>query len=270
MTEQTSEATDRHSPADRNKPMDRDSGRTIAATALAATSVVVAAVWATILTIDPAATIGATPGEPATDSVVLDVPTGATLTSDIDIEIETVVEHRAQPGTTATDAGPVTDFSGHDIRIVGDSLALSAADELSESFNVRLHVDAESGRALNGSMTALTEAGRGEPDLVVIGLGTNDWDGPTDYGDRIDKALGRVETAGCVVWVNAQEFRDGLTTVNEAIDTAARRHGFAVARWSDLAGSPDLHLSDGYHLSPNGQALYADLVVATAAVNCQL
>ncbi|MCP4227000.1 MAG: hypothetical protein GY773_26965, partial [Actinomycetia bacterium] len=54
----------------------------------------------------------------------------------------------------------------------------------------------------------------------------------------------------------------------EALEAASQRHGFAIARWSDLAGSPELHLSDGYHLSADGQALYADLVVATAVTAC--
>ncbi|HEC10236.1 MAG TPA: hypothetical protein ENI86_11850 [Acidimicrobiales bacterium] len=165
---------------------------------------------------------------------------------------------------------------GRSIDVVGDSLGVSVTDELRALLpGSALHVDAEVGRPLSVALSSLRAVGRSAPDIVVIEIGTNDWGVPAGYEDQVRRALEAVEGASCVVWVNAQEFRSGLVTVNRTIDTvlgevAAERPETAmtVARWSDLADPPELHGADGYHLSAQGQRLMADLIVATVVDTC--
>ncbi len=223
----------------------------------------VALAWVTVLgatgdplnpAVDEAATATTVPG-PTTTSVA---PTTSTT-----VEVEAVTAVDAS-GAAASDTAP--DFTDLRIEVVGDSLAASTIDELRSRFDgAAIGADTEPGRSLRGSLSALTAAGAAAPDIAVVVLGTNDWNGPDDYPEQLDGAAVRLDGAQCVVWVDTQEFRDGLVSVNEDIAAAAVRHDWLVARWSALAGPSELHTSDGYHLSPAGQELLADLVVATAA-----
>lgn len=257
MTE-TEEHTNRRSAA---------AGKYLGPIALLMSCVVVASVWVIVATsgaslrVESRAAAAAVPAaataEPLAEATV--EPTG---------EIESVVTGADPPDSPAGDGDALgSRFDGYSIAVVGDSLTLSAADELDLAFGVPMFIDAEAGRSLYGADQALIAAAATRPDILVVGLGTNDWTGPPDYGQEIDDALNLVD-APCTVWVNAQEFRDGLVVTNAAIDEASQRNGFTVARWSDLAGPSELHLSDGYHLTEAGQSLYADLVVETAAASC--
>ena len=167
-------------------------------------------------------------------------------------------------------------LNGRSVSMVGDSLGVSVTDELRDLLpGIGLHIDAEVGRPLWAALPPLRSAGRSGPDIVVIEIGTNDWGVPAGYDKQVRKALDSVSGARCVIWVNAQEFRPGLVTVNETIDTvlnevAGENPGtsMAVARWSDISDPPSLHGRDGYHLSAQGQRLMADLIVASVVDTC--
>ncbi len=160
-------------------------------------------------------------------------------------------------------------FVAQSVEVVGDSLAASAADELRLAFDpATVSVDAETGRPLRIAGVALRAAAATRPDVIVVALGTNDWDGPADYAEQLDQAAEYIAGPSCVVWVNVQQFRPGLASVNAEIDAAANRHGWVIANWSALAGPDDLHTTDGYHLSQAGQTLFADLIAATTATGC--
>ncbi len=178
------------------------------------------------------------------------------------------------PPVMPPDAAELLD--GRSVDLVGDSLGVSFSDELRGSLpGVELRIDAEVGRPLSLALSPLRSVGRSDPDIVVVEIGTNDWGVPAGYEDQVRRALDSVAGASCVVWVNAQEFRPGLVTVNDTIDRvvadlAASRPSLSisVARWSDIADPPELHGSDGYHLSAQGQRLMTDLIVATVIDTC--
>ena len=233
------------------------------AAALCAACGVILGAWALILTTPaPASSLSQPAALPSAETSLV-----ATAEPTETTEIAPVVSDASDVRGSSDVVVSASPFAGRTIAVVGDSLTLSAADELEDGFGVDLVVDAETGRSLYGATSALRRAGQAQPDIVIVGLGTNDWTGPPDYGERIDEAIALLGQT-CAVWVNAQVFEDGLAVVNSAIDAAAERHGFVVARWSDLSGPPELHLSDGYHLNQDGQNLYADLVVSTAAAAC--
>ena len=227
--------------------------------------VAVAAAWLIVLgaadTAEGSAAASPTSIAPAT-STTTTAPVASTTSSTVaEVESVTAVDAAANSAVAET-----ADFTGLRIEIVGDSLAASTANELRARFDgAQLGFDTEPGRSLRGGAAALRAAGAVSPDLAVVVLGTNDWNGPEDYPEQLDDAAERLAGAACVVWADAQEFRDGLVSVNEDIRDAAERHGWLVAPWSALAGPSELHTSDGYHLSAAGQELLADLIVATAS-----
>lgn len=225
----------------------------------------IAVTWFIIVSTDGSGRAGASPATtplPATTAAPT-VAAPTTTVTDADAEVVSVVE-----AATVTDESTLP-FDGLRIEVVGDSLAASAADELRDRFDTDdFGIDVEPGRPLRAANAAFNAAAANDPDVVVVVLGTNDWDGPANYDEQLDAAAARLVGVPCVVWADAQEFRPGLESVNVDIAEAADRHGWLVARWSAFAGPAELHTTDGYHLSSEGQALLADLIVATVADGC--
>ena len=236
----------------------------------------VAGAWVAVLAATGATVDIATPAAAQSVSVDPGSEVGPTAAAEGDVEIAasvSVADSASITGGAASNpSAPETDnqvFAGKHIEIVGDSLVASATDVLGTVFaGAELGIDAEIGRPLRISGPALRAAAAAEPDAVVVALGTNDWDGPADYDEQLATAAADLEGARCVVWVDAQEFRPGLVDVNADIRAAAARYGWTVVAWSSFAGPAELHLSDGYHLSPEGRELYADLIGASVATAC--
>jgi lysophospholipase L1-like esterase len=162
---------------------------------------------------------------------------------------------------------PITDFSHRRVDMVGDSLLLSARQEIREAFDhvESLDIDAVEGRPLAGGQSALRRIGDNDPDIVVIALGTNDLEPGSDYDELIEQSLDLTSDAQCVVWVDLQEFKPGLRRINRLIRAAQPS---AIAPWSEVAGPSELHTGDGYHLSPEGQAAFAEVIADTVHGEC--
>jgi lysophospholipase L1-like esterase len=166
-----------------------------------------------------------------------------------------------------SDLSGLSGFSDRRIDMVGDSLLLSARHEIREVYDDvdDLDIDAVEGRPLAGGQSALRRIGDNDPDIVVIALGTNDLDPGDGYDELIEQSLDLTSDAECVVWVDLQEFKPGLGRINRLIRAARPT---AIAPWSTIAGPSELHTSDGYHLSPEGQAAFADVIADTLAEEC--
>jgi lysophospholipase L1-like esterase len=162
---------------------------------------------------------------------------------------------------------PSATLSDRRVEMVGDSLLLSARQEVREALDPidSLDIDAVEGRPLAGGQSALRRIGDDDPDIVVIALGTNDLAPDDDYADLIEQSLELTSDAECVVWVDLQEFKPGLRRINRMIRAA---HPSAIAPWSTIAGPSELHTSDGYHLSPEGQEAFADVIADTLLSEC--
>jgi lysophospholipase L1-like esterase len=113
-----------------------------------------------------------------------------------------------------------------------------------------------------------------DPDLVIVGLGTNDAIDPKNRQqfparlDRMMRALGKRP----VIWITHVNDRPGApASAGRAINADIRD---AVRRWPNLsvldfattiAGDPAILQADGLHFSPGGMRIYAQKIAAAAA-----
>lgn len=158
-------------------------------------------------------------------------------------------------------------LANRSVHLIGDSLSLSARDELTTIFGDNLTVDAETGLGLYFAGNRIDRAAA-DPDIVVIALGTNDFNAPEAFGETARVSVETLEAASCLVWVDTQEFEPGLAEINSGLLDLTDDFDVYVAGWSALAGPSELHTTDGYHLSSAGQQLFADLIAATVESNC--
>ncbi len=187
-----------------------------------------------------------------------------------------------RPGPPATSSAPRTRFGASTtittpqpnvlhVEMVGDSLLASAIENVVAALgDAVVSIDAEPGRTIGQGRLPIATAVAANPDAVVIALGTNDWASPPEqvvaHLAEIERLL---EGASCVIWIDAQEFRPGLAEVNAQVRRLAEKHvDVHVARWSILAGSPEFHLADGYHLSGEGREMYAGLIDTAVDLHC--
>jgi hypothetical protein len=184
----------------------------------------------------PVVTDETTPGEGTTDAA------GSAVAPPV---IETT------PTTTAPPA-PIAQLA------LGDSVMLGAAGQLSDDGFI---VSAEESRSfVNGLDTVLQLEAQGRlGDVVVVHLGTN---GPIGSGDmtRMMEALAGVPQVllltneAPVEWIGAN---------NSLIyETAASYANVSLLDWAGLNDQcpGDCLYDDGYHLRPDGQVFYADLI----------
>jgi len=155
------------------------------------------------------------------------------------------------------------------VYILGDSLVLSATDELQTILGENVTIDAEAGLGLYyaGGRVDLAAV---DADIVVVSLGTNDFNEPAAFVDSVRTSFAALSAANCVVWVDTQPFQPALLDVNEGIVAEATAAGRLVAGWSQLSGDdfPGRHAADGYHLSFEGQEVFASLIAATIESGC--
>lgn len=137
---------------------------------------------------------------------------------------------------------------------VGDSIMLSAADELAgHGFGV----NAEVGRRFAAGVDVVRSlAGRGTlPRHVIVHLGTN---GPVTAEECA--ALVAQAPHRQVYLVNVRVPRDWETSVNETLRTCAAAYArvHLLNWWRKSGRQPELWLADdGYHLTAEGRAVYA-------------
>jgi len=172
------------------------------------------------------------------------------------------------PGTKAETTAKKTWDSGRtgpsaftgSVSAIGDSVMLGAVGRLQKDIHGLTVVDAEVGLQVYAATDTLRyrRASGHLGDVVIVHLGNN---GTFTKGqfDEIMRILSGVDR---VVFINLTVPRAWEEPNNEVIAEGVERYPNAVlVDWhSASADRPELFYSDGYHLRPEGQRLYADLI----------
>ena len=160
--------------------------------------------------------------------------------------------------------------------MIGDSITVASAPQIlagAEALDVDVTVLAESsrriavGRQPSAGTDVLAEVlAEGDPDLVVVALGTNDigkYTTTAEYAAQIDELTGMLPNDQPLVWINtylANSPNDSAQFNAALLDSLSDRGTATIGRWSSIA-QRDGMLSDGIHPSEDGAQEFADLVV---------
>jgi lysophospholipase L1-like esterase len=177
-------------------------------------------------------------------------------------------------------SGPSLPRRPESVAVIGDSLTLSAQEEIAAALALTgievVAVDGfENRRIASGSSavpsgtTAIEEVlESAAPELWVIALGTNDVGAQTGteaFRQDMDGLLGLLPADASVIWVDLwiRDRLDWIVEANEAIrlELGRRRGVGAVVDWHTQAVHPGIITSDGVHLTEDGQQLFADSIV---------
>lgn len=166
------------------------------------------------------------------------------------------------------------------VAVVGDSLTLSAQDEIESALQVAgLRVIAvegvESRRMTRGSaevppavdsVESILE--RADPEVWVFALGTNDvgaQSGVDAFRAEMGELLDLLPIDAPVIWVDLWiRDRDAdIVVANRSIRAVlgGRRGVTAVVDWYTEAAAPGVIVGDGVHLTDEGQRRFADAMV---------
>jgi peptidoglycan/LPS O-acetylase OafA/YrhL len=156
--------------------------------------------------------------------------------------------------------GP-SEYTGS-VSAIGDSVMLGAVRGLQKDIQGLTVVDAEVGLQVYAA-TDMLKARRASGqlgDVVVVHLGNNGTFTKGEF-DQIMRILSGVDR---VVFVNVSVPRTWEEPNNQVIAEGVERYPNTVlVDWhSASADRPELFYSDGYHLRPKGQRVYADLISA--------
>lgn len=162
------------------------------------------------------------------------------------------------------------------VAVVGDSLTLSAEDEIVRTLNAGgMHVLAidgvESRRMAHGDRTLPpgTDAvdrirAEHEPGIWVIALGTNDVasvGSAEGFQDQMRDVLALIPEDDPVIWVDLwiEGWEEPVSHANRLIRAELRRRqgGAAVVDWFSHGMDDGVITADGVHLTQSGQNLYA-------------
>jgi lysophospholipase L1-like esterase len=172
------------------------------------------------------------------------------------------------------------------VAVVGDSLTLSASDEIEAALRSvgveTVVVDARENRRMTrggvqpgvDAIDDLVADGL-EPDAWVVALGTNDvgaMSGGTEYRSAIVEVLDTIPRGAPVVWVDVwiRNLAEQAAAANELLRGVARyRPWLTAVDWSSHGDDDGIVVGDGVHLTEAGQLVFASVVVdgvlATAA-----
>lgn len=167
------------------------------------------------------------------------------------------------------------------VAVVGDSLTLSAEDEIVRALNAAgMHVLAidgvESRRMTHGgpSLPPGTDAidrirAEHDPGVWVIALGTNDVasiGSAAGFSGEMRDVLALIPDDDPVIWVDLWigGRETPVSDANEVIRTELRRWqgGAAVVDWFSHGTDEGVITGDGVHLTQSGQELYASSIVS--------
>jgi hypothetical protein len=159
---------------------------------------------------------------------------------------------KAKEDSAATvTAGPVS--------AIGDSVMLGSVGPFRKQLDVSV-MDAEVGMQVPYAIDVLrSRAAAGQlGDTVIVHLGNN---GVFTRG-QFEEMMRVLEDVDRVIFVNVRVARAWETPNNRVIGAGAARHPNAelVDWYSASAGRPELFVSDGVHLQPPGQRLYAAMI----------
>ncbi|HET7270122.1 MAG TPA: hypothetical protein VFI90_03465, partial [Rubrobacter sp.] len=160
--------------------------------------------------------------------------------------------------TSAGGSAGKSEFTGS-VSAIGDSVMLGAVGRLQKDIQGLTVVDAEVGlqvyTAIDILKSRLASGQLGE--VVIVHLGNNG----TFTKGQFDQIM-RILSGHRVVFVNVKVPRAWEEPNNEVISEGVQRYPNAVlVDWhSASANRPELFYSDGFHLRPRGQRIYADMV----------
>jgi lysophospholipase L1-like esterase len=148
------------------------------------------------------------------------------------------------------------------VTTLGDSLNVGIEPYLDEELGGwSLDHHNRSGRRTSDGIAELRALGRDVAPVVVVSLGTNDFDGAASvFREQVEDVLALAGPDRCVVW--ATIWFDGPHRLNAVLREAARRHrNLVLADWAALVSDePELLAVDGLHGSPEGYERRAELV----------
>jgi hypothetical protein len=148
--------------------------------------------------------------------------------------------------------------------VIGDSLTVGAVGQGLgvDTDSVDWTIDAVVGRTTNAGITVAKDRDLRGYDLVIVALGTNDWqDSAGVYGTRVDRMVAAIGDGPDVAWINVdahtEKLRPAADGVNVAIARAPLRHPrLEVADWHEhvgaVAGFDACRNADGVHYKACG------------------
>lgn len=168
----------------------------------------------------------------------------------------------AAPGTAEPAAtAPAVSRNVGRVTAIGDSVMLGAAPELRQDLGT-VDVDAAVSRQVAAGIGVLASrraAGQLGP-TVVIHLGTNG----TFTAGEFDQIMQILQGERRVVFVNVRVDRSWEPGNNAVIAAGVQRYGTTrLVDWHGAASArAGLFANDGFHLRPEGAALYASLIAS--------
>lgn len=167
------------------------------------------------------------------------------------------------------------------VAVVGDSLTVSARDEIEAALAARgvdiVIIDGLESRRMTGgdvrvepgidAVESLVVEGV-TADLWVIALGTNDVGaqvGPEAFHAAATSVLDRLPPGVPVVWVDVyvRDLSEQSVAANRVLrEIAATRPGMLVVDWYSNGDDVGVVIADGVHLSDPGQLRFADVIGA--------
>jgi peptidoglycan/LPS O-acetylase OafA/YrhL len=212
----------------------------------------------------PPPAVSTTPASPASehDSITSNATRGRSSETTTTTSTTTSTTATATPTVAAPATAPATTprFTGR-VTAIGDSVMLGAAETLADVIGRdRTFVDAAVNRQFSTGVDLLqTYRDTGQlGDVVIVQLGTNGPVSPEDF----DRLMSVLSTVPKVLVVNLKVPRWWETEVNDLLADGVKHCKNAVlVDWHNAAKDrPELFWDDGYHLNPQGQQFYADVI----------
>ena len=166
------------------------------------------------------------------------------------------------------------------VAVVGDSLTLSAQDEITAALDQAglrvIVVDGVESRRMTRGSTDVPPGSesveqileRADPDVWVLALGTNDVGGQSgddafraEMGDLLDLLPPDAPVIWVDLWIRDRDA--DIVVANRSIRAVlgGRQGVAAVVDWYTEAAAPGMIVSDGVHLTDQGQLRFADAMV---------
>jgi hypothetical protein len=162
--------------------------------------------------------------------------------------------------------------AGGPVLVVGDSLEVGSGPYLRQALpGIEVTVDAERSRTSSAGLRVLAEELRGDHEVVLFPLGTNDLSASTLESNLVaaqELAGGRCMVAATIARPN--ERGSSTAELNRAVEAFAARAGAQVMDWHSAAlSTPGVLGRDRIHATSEGYALRGSLL-AEAVQGCLL
>jgi lysophospholipase L1-like esterase len=150
---------------------------------------------------------------------------------------------------------------------VGDSLNVGIQPYLDEDlggWSVDHHD--QGGRRTQEGIDELQALGRDLGQVLVVSLGTNDFDGdPTTFRRQVEEVVARAGPRRCVIWTTIW-LGDGPHEFNDVLRGSAALHSnLHLVDWAAMVEEePGLLAPDGVHGTPDGYARRAEEIARVA------